>query len=86
MNWRELLIVIGIIWLALIFFILISQGCYTLCIGEKPNMKCGCELNNYPLQFLIYGLPSWILFLIAALIKSKSKSGKIKENRRLSFK
>lgn len=71
---KQILVLIGIIWLILlIFYLLILQGCPTACFGEKPNMKCGCALNNYPLQFLIYGIPAWILFLIALLSKTKKQ-------------
>ena len=78
MNWRKLLIVIGVVWLVLMLVLIMLYKFWYLfyvcplmkCIGECPG--CGISINDLKM-FLIYGLPSWILFLIATLIKSKKR-------------
>jgi len=87
MNLRKLLVVIGVVWLALvvIYLIISSSLCPSACLNNKFTgaYECGCEIQGYGFSvssiitsLLIYGLPSWILFLIATLIKSKSKKRK----------
>ena len=83
-----MLVVIGIIWLIIIVIIVITMrhNLYENCItGDCRNLNgpgmavCpGCEASNFTftklvLGILIYGIPSWILFLAAALIKDKTK-------------
>lgn len=79
MNWRKLLVVIGIIWFIIILLYNLGYLFFAcMVIDCLPGPCWGCTLKGFFLDLIIGGLPSWILFIIAALIKSKSKSGKIK--------
>ena len=77
------LIVIGVIWLVIlgaVFLIKDIFSCPSACLPDKISgeFKCGCDLQaglitDDLLIILVLGIPSWILFLIAALSRGKKK-------------
>jgi len=76
MNWRKLLVVIGIIWLALVVCFNLWH-LFSICPVIKCAGECsGCATYDLVSAVIVFGIPSWILFLIAALTKSKKKRKK----------
>jgi len=80
MNLKKLLFIIGIIWLVLVAIYLITSKsvCPSACLPDTSGNipKCGCSISLILIQFISYGIPSWILFLIAVLTKNKKWKSK----------
>ena len=75
---KIILIVIGIIWLIVLFFI-INNVCKTLNASLSLQVDClipgecpiptdkGCALGFWIFAYLVLGIPSWVLFLIVII-------------------
>ena len=79
LTWRKGLFYIGIVWLVIVIVgcvsFMINTHCSTPLIEEgqtgPTNFHCGPSFLEVAQIFFVFGLPSWILFLIATLLKNK---------------
>ncbi|MFA5174441.1 MAG: hypothetical protein WC438_04645 [Candidatus Pacearchaeota archaeon] len=76
-TWKKTLLIIAIIYLILIVIKSIL-GCFMDCpmsiceSGDNcPTINCNCQFTQILINILLFGIPSWIIFLIILLKKER---------------
>ncbi|MFH1711087.1 MAG: hypothetical protein ABH840_02130 [Nanoarchaeota archaeon] len=68
---RRMLVGAGIIWLIIVLCVVFFGFCSTYC---GSGARCSCQLSDLFAFILVFGIPSWIFFVISIGKKKRNDS------------